>query len=59
MHSGVNDTLMLLRENYWILKGKQAVKQVIKNCVTCLKSEGLPYHVTTTPDLPAERVSIR
>ena len=57
MHSGVNDTLTLLRENYWILKGKRAVKQVIKNCVTFLKCEGLPYHVTTTPHLPAKRVS--
>ena len=56
-HSGVNDTLTLLRENYWILKGKRIVKQVISRCVTCLKCEGLPYHVTTTPDLPAERVS--
>ena len=36
-HSGANDTLMLLRENYWILKGKQAVKQVINKCVICLK----------------------
>ena len=25
--------------------------------MTCLKCEGLPYNVTTTPDLPAERVS--
>ena len=56
-HSGVNDTLTLLRENYWILKGKRIVKQVISRCVTCLKCEGLPYRVTTTPDLPAERVS--
>jgi len=56
-HSGVNDTLTLLRENYWILKGKRVVKQIISKCVTCLKCEGLPYHVTITPDLPAERVS--
>jgi len=33
------------------------VKQIISKCVTCLKCEGLPYHVTTTPDLPAERES--
>ena len=55
-HSGVNDTMTLLRENYWILKGRQAVKQVINKSVTCLKCEGLPYNVTTTPDLPAESV---
>ena len=56
-HSGVNDTLTSLREIYWILKGKRAVKQSIKNCVKCLKCEGLPYSVSTTPDLPVERVS--
>ena len=56
-HSGVNDTLTLLRETYWILKGKRIVKQSIKDCVKCLKCEGLPYSVSTTPDLPVERVS--
>ena len=56
-HSGVNDTFTLLRENYWILKGRRAVKLVRNKCVTCWKCEGLPYNVTTTPDLPAERMS--
>ena len=53
----MNDTLTLLRETYWILKGKRTVKKSLKNCVTCLKCEGLPYCVSTTPDLPVERVS--
>lgn len=56
-HGGVNDTLMMLRERYWILKGRHSVKRVVKNCVVCLKYEGPPYNVTTTPDLPTERVS--
>ena len=53
----MNDTLTLLRETYWILKGKRTVKKSLKNCVTCLKCEGLPYCVSTTPDLPVEQVS--
>ena len=56
-HGGVNDTLMMLRENYWILKGRLSMKWVIKNCVVCLKCEGLPYNVTTISDFPTERVS--
>ena len=56
-HNRVNDTLTLLRETYWILKGKRTVKQALKTCVTCLKCEGLPYCVRTTTDLPVERVS--
>ena len=56
-HGGVNDTLMMLRERYWILKGRRSVKRVVKNCVVCLKCKGTPYNVTSTPDLPTERVS--
>ena len=33
------------------------VKQIISKCVTCLKCERLPYHLTTIPDLSAELVS--
>ena len=56
-HSGVNDTLMSLRERYWILRGRQTVKRVIRSCVICLKHEGLPYSYPTSPDLPSDRVS--
>ena len=41
-HSGVNNTSTLLRETNWILKGKRTVKQSIKDCMRCLKCEGLP-----------------
>ena len=53
----MNDILTLLHEAYWILKGKRIVKQALKICVTCLKCEGLPYYVSTTPDLLVDQVS--
>lgn len=56
-HSGTADTLSTVRERYWILKGRQAVKKMIKSCVTCNKLEGLPYASVAPPDLPSFRTS--
>ena len=52
-HSGTADTLSTIREKYWILKGRQAVKKIIRSCVTCNKAEGLPYSSVVPPDLPS------
>jgi len=35
MHSGVRDTLVELREKFWIIKGRQLVKSVIGRCFIC------------------------
>ena len=56
-HSGVNDTLTTLTEHSWILKGRQAVKKVLQNCVICCKFSGPPYPSVNSPDLPAICVS--
>ena len=56
-HDRIRDTLNSIRGKYWIIKGREAVKGVIRKCVICLKMEGKPYPTPTTPDLPEERVS--
>ena len=56
-HCGLRDTLTTLRERFWILRGREAVKRVIKKCVICLRINGMPYKAQWTPDLPSERVS--
>ena len=56
-HSSVNNTLTTIRERFWILQGRQAVKRVLKRCVTCRRLEGLPYSTYNVPDLPSVRVS--
>ena len=33
-HNGIRETL---RQSYWIIHGREVVKQVIKKCVLCLK----------------------
>ena len=56
-HNGVNDTLVALREKYWILRGRQAVKRIVKACVICRRMEGPPYPIQVSADLPVCRVS--
>ena len=56
-HSGINDTLPTIREKFWILRGRQAVKRVIRCCVTCNKLEGMPYSSVMALDLPSFLVS--
>ena len=56
-HSGTTDTLATLKEKYWVLRGRQTVKSVLKSCKICAKLEGLPFSSIVTPDLPLIRVS--
>ena len=56
-HNGIRDKLNSIQGRYWIIKGREAVKRVIRKCVICLKMEGRPYPTPTMPDLPEERVS--
>ena len=56
-HGGVNDTLVALHCRYWMLKGRQIVKSIVRSCVICKKLEGLPYCSELSPDLPTCRVS--
>ena len=56
-HSGINDTLVALREKYWIIRGRQAVKCVVKACVIRRRMEGPSYPAQAPADLPAYRVS--
>ena len=46
-HSGVNATLMVIRQQYWIPSGKQRVRSLLRKCVICRKVAGRPY---STPD---------
>ena len=56
-HSGVNQTLTFLRERFWVLKGCQVTRKVIRSCVIRRRSEGPCYGSVPPPDLPTERVS--
>lgn len=55
-HGGVAATLSKLRENYWISKGRQAVKMFINKCLTCRKYVAKPAKQMTA-QLPRDRVA--
>ncbi|XP_078364115.1 uncharacterized protein LOC144648427 [Oculina patagonica] len=57
-HSGIRDTLTTIRERFWVPRGREAVKRILRKCVTCRRVEGAPYRPPPTPDLPMERVSL-
>ena len=57
MHNGIKETLTQLRSRYWLIRGRQFVKKIIHKCVTCRRSEGLPYKSPPPPPLPKFRVS--
>ena len=56
-HNGVRETLTGIRAQFWIIKGRQAVKDVLCKCVTCKKMLGRAYSTPPTPPLPSFRVS--
>ena len=56
-HSGIKGTLTTLRERFWVLRGREAVKRILRNCVVCRKFDGVPYQPQSPADLPSTRVS--
>jgi len=56
-HNGVQEILPAIREHYWIIRGREAVKKLVRRCVLCRKHEGKPYTTPPVPPLSSERVS--
>ena len=57
-HLGVGTTLTELRERgFWLPSGRQVVKRVLKDCITCKKLNALAFNYPKMTNLPKERVS--
>ncbi|XP_068743864.1 uncharacterized protein [Montipora capricornis] len=56
-HCGIRDTLTLIRERFWILRDREAVKQVIKKMCNLVEIDETSYKSQSSPGLPCERVS--
>ncbi|XP_068734829.1 uncharacterized protein [Montipora capricornis] len=57
MHNGVKETLTDLRSRFWVVRGRQTVRDVISPCATYKKLEGRSYNAPPQPPLPDFRVS--
>ena len=56
-HCLVAATLAELRSRFWVSKGRQFVKKILKQCFVCRKLEGQPFHSPPTAALPEYRVT--
>lgn len=54
-HVGKEQLLSIIRQNYWICKGRRMIWNVIKRCVKCQNVKAKPYS-TKMSDLPADRL---
>lgn len=56
LHGGVQETLTRLRTKFWVIQGRQAVKQIISKCITC-KRHNARHVDQPVPPLPEDRVN--
>ncbi|KHJ91498.1 integrase core domain protein [Oesophagostomum dentatum] len=56
-HPGINHTIALVRQEFWIPQLRAQVTQLIRKCVQCQKFNNLPYRYPNQDDLPKERVT--
>ena len=54
---GTRETLTDLRSTYWVVRGRQLVKQLLSKCVICKRLQGKPYSSVPAPPLPNFRVA--
>lgn len=56
MRSGVRDTLVQVRERYWILRARQLVKSTVASCRLCKRFKAKAAQQITAP-LPKDRIT--
>lgn len=55
MHAGPQTLLAIIRQNYWPVQGRNAVRGILRKCLVCFKISPAPG-VQKMADLPASRV---
>ena len=58
LHAGPTLLLATLRQRYWIIRGRQAIRSVIHNCVKCIRHRGATLG-QIMGDLPKYRVQAK
>ena len=54
-HNGVKETLTQVKIQYWITRGRQAVKKIIGTCITCKRLKWVSFRSPPTAPLPNSR----
>ena len=55
MHGDVNATLAEVRRQFWIRKGRQVVKKILKQCDICTRDRAIPLGALVTGQLPQKK----
>ncbi|CAB4028576.1 Hypothetical predicted protein [Paramuricea clavata] len=55
IHAGRERTLCETRRKFWLARGRNVVKKIVRECVTCRRLRQYPY-TTLMADLPPERL---
>ncbi len=55
-HNGVGETLNEFRTKYWLVRGRQRIKAILRECNLCKRLEGLAYPPPKSAPLPKFRV---
>ena len=58
-HNSIKQTLTELRQNVWICRGRQFVRNIIQKCVICKKYKGHSYQYPVSPPLSELEISCR
>lgn len=56
-HAGTSTLLTILRERFWVLRGKRTIRSVINECISCKKQKVKNLEVPFPP-LPKDRTKI-
>ena len=56
LHNGLKSTLNEVRSSFWVTRGEQSVKKVIRGGTTCIRFESKHYQYPAPPYLPDIRV---
>ena len=56
LHNGFKHTLAEVRKNYWIIRGRNYIKKILRKCVICNKVNSRSYSYPGTSNLPKSRI---
>ena len=57
LHNGLREALTQLRSEYWVVKARNFIKKVLRNCIICRKHEGQSYKYPPETPLPRDCVT--
>jgi hypothetical protein len=55
MHAGVEHTLSVVRQRFWLIKGRATIRKIVKRCIMCRQFYTKPVFQQMAP-LPADRI---